>query len=146
MKKKLLIVAMLVVVIMTTVLLAGCSGDKMQLGFMESAEGTPEYVKVNIKDYEGKTLADLLKGEESLGAKLEDSAYGPFVTEIKGMKQDTANNIYFMIYTNLQEFKDEWSVTKEINGETFHTVSVGISQLPINKDAKYIFVLEKSQY
>ena len=62
------------------------------------------------------------------------------------MKQDKANNIYIMIYTNLQEFKDEWSVTKEIDGVTFHTASVGISQLPVNKDAKYIFVLEKSQY
>ncbi len=146
MKKKLLIVAMLVVVIMTTVLLAGCSGDKMQLGFMESANGTPEYVKVNIKDYEGKTLADLLKGEESLGAKLEDSSYGSVLTEIKGIKQDTTNKMYIMIYTNLQEFKDKWSGTKEIDGVTFHTASVGISQLPINKDAKYIFVLEKSQY
>ncbi len=146
MKKKLLIVAMLVVVIMTTVLLAGCSGDKMQLGFMESAEGTAEYLKVNIKDYEGKTLADLLKGEESLGAKLEDSSYGSVLTEIKGIKQDKTNKMYIMIYTNLQEFKDEWSSTKEIGGVTFHTASVGISQLPVNKDAKYIFVLEKSQW
>ena len=113
---------------------------------MESANGTPEYVKVNIKDYEGKTLADLLKGEESLGAKLEDSSYGSVLTEIKGIKQDTTNKMYIMIYTNLQEFKNEWSDTKEIDGVTFHTASVGISQLPVNKDAKYIFVLEKSQW
>ena len=61
MKKKLLVVAMLVVVIMTAVLLAGCAADKMQLGFIAEADGTPEYVTINIKDYEGKMLIDLLK-------------------------------------------------------------------------------------
>ena len=146
MKKKLLVVAMLIVVIMTAILLAGCSTDKMQLGFMANADGTPEYVNVKIKDYEGKMLSDLLKDETSLGAKLEDTGYGPFLTEIKGIKQDVANNMYITVYTNLQEFKNEWSVEKEINGEKFHSASVGISQLPINKDAIYIFVLEKSQW
>ena len=138
MKKKLL-VAILIVVIMTAVLLAGCSTDKMQLGFMASVDGTPEYVNVNIKDYEGKMLSDLLKAEESLGAKIE----GTMLNEIKGLKNDFANNEFISIYSNLKEFDGGYSDPIVLDGVTYYTTNVGINELPINKDAKYLFVVMK---
>ena len=139
MKKKLLVVAMLVVVIMTAVLLAGCAADKMQLGFIAEADVTPEYVTINIKDYEGKMLIDLLKAEESLGAKIE----GTMLNEIKGIKNDFSKNEFISIYSNMKEYDGGFSDPIIKDDVTYYTTKVGIDELPISKDAKYLFVLSK---
>lgn len=142
MKKKLLVVAMFIVVIMTTCLLAGCNTPKMTLGFMASADGTPSYVDVNIKDYDGKMLVDLLKGEKSLGAIIQDGD-SPFLAEINGLKYDEQNHTFISIYTNLEEFKatDKWAADPiEKDGVTYFSANVGINQLPISSEAKYLFV------
>ncbi len=139
MKKKLLIVAMLVVVIMTAVLLAGCSGDKMQLGFMESAEGTAEYLKVNIKDYEGKTLADLLKGEESLGAKFNE--YG-LLSEVNGLVPTDTQ--YICIFTTDESKKSVYEGAPapiEKDGVTYYESGFGVNDLVVSKEIKYLFII-----
>ena len=144
MKKKLLVVVMLIVVILMAVLLAGCDTNKMTLGFMASADSDIEYVKVNIKDYEGKTLYDLLKAEESLEAQFND--YG--VTEIKGLKSDDSH--FISVYTTNEADQmpaDEYFTPEpmEVDGVTYY-VANGIKTLPISKYIKYLFVLTIIQY
>ena len=142
MKKKLLIVAMLIVVIMTAVLLVGCDTNKMNIGFMASADSEIEMVKVNIKDYDGKMLSDLLKAEESLGAVLTDSEYGPYINEIKNLKPQ--GNQYVAVFTSDESKKNTYEGGKEPiikNGITYYESGVGISGLPVSKDIHYLFVL-----
>lgn len=139
MKKKLLIVAMLIVVIMTAVLLAGCNSEKITLGFMASENSDAEYVKINIKDYEGKMLPDLLKAEKSLETKFND--YG--IVEIKGLKSDDSH--FISVYTTNEKDKmpaDEYFTPEpiELDGVTYY-IANGINTLKISKDIKYLFVL-----
>lgn len=138
MKKKLLVVAMLLVVIMTACLLAGCNTQKMTLGFMTSADSDAEYVEINIKDYEGKMLVDLLKGEPSLGAKINDG----MVSEIKNIK--SGNEKYIFVFTTDESKKNTWEganspIVKD--GVTYYEAVVGINDLPVTEDVKYMFVL-----
>ena len=99
-------------------------------------------VKVNIKDYDGKMLSDLLKAEESLGAVLTDSEYGPYINEIKNLKPQ--GNQYVAVFTSDESKKNTYEGAKEPiikNGITYYESGVGISGLPVSKDIHYLFVL-----
>ncbi len=139
MKKNLLIVAMMVVVIMTAIGLTACNTNKMSLGFMESVDGNVEYVKVDITDYEGKSLKELLQGEKSLGAVVDDD-WG--VLEIKGLKVDQTKN-WICTFTSDESKKSTYDGAKTIcKGDvTYYESGVGIADLIVSKDAKYLFVL-----
>lgn len=144
MKKKLLIVAMLLVVIMTAVLLAGCNSDKMQLGFlMNGRDGTEVFIEVNIDEYEGKMLADLFLGEDSLGAKLKEGQYGFYFEGLQGV--DVEGNNFINTYTSSEEYRDtsEYAAEPIIkDGITYYQANKGLSYLPVEKGIKYLFVLE----
>lgn len=144
MKKKIIFAVVMVTVIMTAVLLSGCSTQKMSLAFMQSVDGEAEYVNVNIKDYDGKMLSDLLAGEKSLGAKLSFSEYGAQVLEINGIKQNEAEGRWIMIFVNLEELKDttEYALPPiEKDGVTYYQSKDSADKLPVKKDAKYLFAL-----
>ena len=70
-----------------------------------------------------KYLIDVLKEQEELKIKTEDSQYGEFITSIKGLSQ--GDNYYWNYY---------------IDGEY---AQVGVSQYEIKNDETYTFKLEK---
>lgn len=144
MKKKFLFVVMLVVVITSALLLAGCNSEKMTLGLMMNGkDGTEVYVEVNIDDYEGKMLADLFLGEDSLGAKLEKGEYGYYFTGLQGIALE--GNQFINTYTSAEEYKDtsEYAAEPIIkDGITYYQANKGLSYLPVSKGIRYLFVLE----
>lgn len=144
MKKKLLVVAMFIVVIMTTCLLAGCNTPKMTLGFMTSADGTPSYVDVNIKDYDGKMLVDLLKADLSLEVEFDEYE---MVAKIKGLKPEP--NQYICIFTSDESKKNSWEGAEkpiEKDGITYYQSGFGVKDLPVNENVKYMFVILENNW
>lgn len=142
MKKKFLVVVMLMAVIMTAVMLGGCSTQKMSLAFMQSVDGEVEYVNVNISKYEGKMLSDLLVGEKSLGAVLDGNSESPYLVEIKNLKPQGRQ--YVAIFTSDESKKNTYEGAKEpivLDNVTYYESGVGIKDLSVNKDIKYLFVI-----
>lgn len=142
MKKRILIIAMLCLTIICSVLLAGCGADKMAIGFMNGVDVTAEYVNIDITKYDGKKLVDVLKGEKSLGAVIENGEWGSQLLEIKGMKQEPESNKWFSVYTTFEADKmsGEETITIEKDGVTYY-LGNGIDFLSVGKDIKILIVL-----
>lgn len=142
MKKKMVFAVVAVMVMVTSVILSGCSAPKMQLGFMNGADSDAQYEQVEIGNYEGKTMLDLLRGEKQLNAVIEDSGEYVWLQSIGNLVPKEQE--YVALYLSLEEYKDttEWAaapITKD--GVTYYSTNVGIAELPVREDAKYMFVL-----
>lgn len=162
MKKKLLAVLCLLVVITTIGILVGCDNGneqpnnseppaqmqvEMELFFKEKVDAVATTKKIDIAKYQqdkNAKLYDVLKGEKNLQAHIDESTPNmPFITQINGLIPASTNQ-YISIFTNLQEFKDtsEWAPEPIVIGKTtFFSANKGIADLPIGKDAKYLFVI-----
>lgn len=138
MKKKCLIVVMLLVVIMTATMLTACNTNKMSLGFMDSLDSKVRYEKVDVVNYEGKTLKEFLENEKSLGAEIVD---GWKLVKINGLEPQ--ENEYIYIFTSDESKKTDWEEAVPIvqDGVTYYMSGYGVSDLPVSKDVKYLFVL-----
>ena len=144
MKKKCLIVVMLLVVIMTATMLTACNTNKMSLGFMDSLDSKVRYKKVDIVDYEGKTLKEFLENEKSLGAEIVD---GWQLVKINGLEPQ--ENEYICIFTSDESKKNLWEGANApiVIGEiTYYESGVGMSDLFVSKDVKYLFVVVEAKW
>lgn len=154
MKKKFLVAVMVVVMIMMTILLVGCvdpnNGNNdsnennnklevisMSLGFMQNVDAEGEFISVNIKNYNDKKLKDLLEGDKTLGAKIENG----MLVSIKGLEADNDKHLFISVYTSQEEYKSDYGDLIEKGGTTYYPANVGINDLPVNKECKYLFVL-----
>lgn len=128
---------MLLVVIMTATMLTACNTNKMSLGFMDSLDSKVRYEKVAIGDYEGKTLKEFVENEKSLGAEIN----GFKLIKINGL--EPKGNEYICIFTSDESKKIDWEEAVPIvqDGVTYYMSGYGVSDLPVSKDVKYLFVL-----
>lgn len=139
MKKKLTIVVLLFVMIMMAFTFVACDSNKMSLGFMTSIDEKAKFVKVNVTGYEGKSLKEFLENEDTLGAVIEN---GWKLVEINGLKPQESE--FICIFTSDESKKNTWEGAREpiVNkGVTYYESGVGISDLVVSKDIKYMFVI-----
>lgn len=126
------------------VTLAACGGAKDKAVFMFKNGETVTSVNIEIGDF--KTVYDALKSEkyaDELNADISESSYGPFLNSIKSIEPDTAAGEYISIYYSTDDYYDpDWGSETTVSGKTFYSVNVGIGELPLVKNATYLFALE----
>ena len=113
---------------------------------------TEVYFTVNskvMKDVTGKKLVDYM---DALVAKKEltysapvTGSYAMLVT-LNDRTADAAKNEYWFIYSDDEEYSNETWGTYEMNGKTYKSTTLGITDLPIKEGKTYIFVISVSQW
>jgi hypothetical protein len=93
-------------------------------------------------------LTELKAAGEISAFEYAGSKYGAYVTEIDALKGDSLQGTYIALYHDiddmaLQDFASDYSIlTKDIGGKAYFYSGLGISLLPVEEGATYVFVLE----
>ncbi|MDR3215901.1 MAG: hypothetical protein LBT55_00610 [Clostridiaceae bacterium] len=126
-------------------------------GTNEKTEPVSVTVIIGEKTLEVETNADKvidlltdLKNEGKISAFVySGSKYGAYVTELDALKEDALGGVYIAVYHNIDDIGlhdfdavDYSVITKEINGNTYFFSGVGISLLPVEEGAVYVFQAE----
>lgn len=154
--KKTRILALIIAVIM--LMLSSCSlfGSVADEGgvtvVVENGESYEVYT-ISLETVENKSegawgvleaLAD--REENPLHLVSESGAYGAYITEIGGIKQDASAGAYVMVYTSVSTDSYEGAPTVEYNGQTLYQSGVGVSDMTVNADTVILFRIEVYAY
>ena len=154
--KKTRILALIIAVMM--LMLSSCSlfGSVADEGgvtvAVENGE-TYEVYTISLETVENKSegawgVLEALAAREKdpLHLVSESGAYGAFITEIGGIKQDASAGAYIMVYTSVATDSYEGSPTVEYNGQTLYQSGVGVSDMTVNADTVIFFRIEVYAY
>lgn len=155
MKKKLLALFVAVCAAFALFTLAACTDDGNGTG--ESGDvvtlenGIAFTVKDNVMNITDTTTIkdymDVLAANGDLSYSGTNQSYGFFLETVNGVTADSANNEYWMIYTDLVTLdgvvysSDEYG-GYEYNGTTLGYASYGMDGMPCVVGYTYVFVLE----
>lgn len=86
-----------------------------------------------------------LNENEGLNLASESGEFGPYLTEVGSLKNDSVNGMYIYIYTSVEADKDtsEYAMNHTYNGVELTSAKVGISQMKVEKDSIIYFGLIK---
>ncbi|MDR2635025.1 MAG: hypothetical protein LBC13_03475 [Clostridiales bacterium] len=92
-------------------------------------------------------LTELKKAGKISAFEYTGQKWGAFVTEIDALKGDSTQGTYILLYhdiddSGLHEFGSEGVIKREIDGKSYFFSGVGVSLLPVEDGATYVFVLE----
>ena len=134
------------VLMMIVCTLCAC-GEKSEKGFVTlilSAEGEKDVTyQVNLDRVgEGEGLIGLLKvlkADGKLDYTVENSDYGPFLTAVGNVRQDTDAGVYVFIWTSVAKDADtsEYATTKMYGEVKLTSSAVGAGSMTLEKDAVY---------
>ena len=113
-----------------------------------SATGTVVFSHTKVTDAD--TLDALiyeLNGDESLNVKFNmvDSSYGKYLTSFEvgsNVYGNEMNGEYVVFYSSISDIEystTEW--TMDVEGTTYYSAMVGVTQMPIQDNQTYIFTI-----
>ena len=91
-------------------------------------------------DIQDKTLKDYMDYLVTDGV-LEFEMNGTMIKAVNGVENTT--NSFWMIYTDDMENADSTWGTYEVNGKTYSSAKLGISELPIKDGCTYVLTYQK---
>lgn len=146
-KKLILTTLSAVIVLLSALMLGACTdAEKSTVTLLFKNGETVQTYTAEIEDFEdGATLYDLFVSEkykDVIKADMEGSDYGFFLNGIYGMTADAANSQFIAIYSTLSDYALEGMESIILSHTIFYTANVGISDLPLIENAKYIFSVE----
>jgi len=158
--KFLRVLALLMALCLVSLLFVGCEkndkGDTAETG--TTAESLTEAASQNVKGYCKIVLGDTNKTEYEINLDLVKTDKGllsvldylketkgltyacdasGFLTEVGGVKQDTAAGVYIYLYTSVVKDQDvsQYATTVKYNDLTLVSAGVGTKDMTIEKDA-----------
>ncbi len=158
-KKKFLSVLLVLVLACSMVfMLTACNNevpavepDYATFYYQSDISVAPTTEKVYLNDFSNNaTLNDVLSSKNTkynFDADIAETSWGPLLNAIKGKGVTPSKAQYISIYTSVvpQEIT-EYTQVVEIENTKFYSSPVGISEVKLTKDTKYLFRVEDNSY
>lgn len=143
MKKK-KIIGLFLLIVLLSFILSACVSSNVQAVFQFKIGTEYKSERISIENFKNPTLSDIILSEEyeDLFNVSLSGANNTLLTSIYGINADSSQNEYIGIYSSLKEYGSDKKTI--ILGESTLYFSNNIEELPIKKDAIYLFVLEKN--
>ena len=148
MKRRILVLLLALVVCFTSScdLLGGVSNQGSVTVVIENGDGSFDVTQANLGAVENKeegakgVLDYLSQGKDKLHVKMEDGAFGAYITEIGNLKNSA--NGYIMVYTSVSSDSYEGAPTINYEGMKLYQSGVGVSQMKVEDGGVILFRLE----